>query len=51
MAKQPNVVVCQCDELRAFEVGCYGNKVIHTPHIDALAQNGLRFETACPNNR
>lgn len=50
MAKQPNVIVCQCDELRAFEVGCYGNKVIRTPHIDALAADGLRFETACPNN-
>jgi hypothetical protein len=26
-----------------MEVGCYGNKVIQTPNIDALAKNGSRF--------
>jgi len=33
----PNVVVILCDQLRAHEVGCYGNDVIRTPHIDRLA--------------
>ena len=50
MQKQPNVIVCMCDQLRAFEVGCYGNPVIHTPHIDQLAREGVRFETAVTNN-
>ena len=39
-----------CDQLRAFEVGCYGNPIIRTPHIDQLAHEGVRFETAVTNN-
>lgn len=49
MSRMPNVVICTCDQLRAFEVGCYGNAVIRTPHIDRLAAEGVRFETAVTN--
>ncbi len=42
----PNIILCMCDQLRAFEVGCYGNPVIRTPNIDRLAAEGVRFETA-----
>ena len=49
--RRPNVVVCICDQLRPFEVGCYGNPTISTPHIDKLAQEGVRFEQAVSNNR
>jgi len=31
------VVVVMCDQLRAFEVGRYGNLVIRTPKIDRFA--------------
>lgn len=48
--KQPNIIVCMCDQLRAFEVGCYGNEIINTPNIDRLASVGLRFENAVTNN-
>ena len=47
---RPNVIVCLCDQLRAFEVGCYGNEVIRTPHIDQLAAEGVRFDVAISNN-
>ena len=47
--KRPNIVLCICDQLRSFEVGCYGNEVIRTPHIDGLAAEGTRFETAVSN--
>lgn len=47
---RPNVIVCLCDQLRAFEVGCYGNEVIRTPHIDQLAAEGVRFDLAISNN-
>lgn len=50
MNRQPNVIFCVCDELRAFDVGCYGNSVVRTPNIDRLAQGGVRVETACSNN-
>lgn len=47
---RPNVVLCICDQLRAFETGCYGNEVVRTPHLDRLATEGVRFETAVSNN-
>ena len=47
---KPNIILCLCDQLRAFETGCYGNNTIRTPHIDYLAANGIRFETAVTNN-
>lgn len=47
---KPNIIVVLCDQLRSFEVGCYGNDVIRTPHIDRLAAEGVRFEHAVSNN-
>ncbi|MDO8589075.1 MAG: sulfatase-like hydrolase/transferase [Armatimonadota bacterium] len=47
---KPNVIVCLLDQLRAFEVGAYGNSAIHTPNMDRLAAGGVRFEIACSNN-
>lgn len=49
MTKRPNLILCLCDQLRAFEVGCYGNNVVRTPHLDRLASEGVRFETAVTN--
>lgn len=46
---RPNIIICMCDQLRAVEVGCYGNDVIRTPNIDRLASEGVRFETAVSN--
>jgi N-sulfoglucosamine sulfohydrolase len=37
-----NVVLLIADDL-GFDCGCYGNKVVQTPHIDALAVAGTRF--------
>ena len=50
MDSKPNVIVCICDQLRAFEVGCYGNTVIRTPNIDRLAASGVRFQHAVSTN-
>jgi len=47
--KQPNIVLCTCDQLRAFEVGCYGAAGVRTPNMDRLAADGVRFETAVTN--
>jgi len=46
---RPNIIVCMCDQLRAFEVGCYGNPVARTPNMNRLAAEGVRFETAISN--
>jgi arylsulfatase A len=42
-AERPNVVFILADDLGWGELGCYGQKKIPTPHIDALASQGTRF--------
>ena len=46
MQKRPNFLVFVTDQQRADHVGCYGNTVVRTPHIDALARAGTRFDRA-----
>ncbi|WP_139956521.1 sulfatase [Flavicella sediminum] len=43
--EQPNVVVFLVDDLRP-ELGCYGNQLVQSPHIDALAKDGVLFQKA-----
>jgi arylsulfatase A-like enzyme/Flp pilus assembly protein TadD len=45
-AAEPNVVFVTIDTLRADHLGCYGDKQIHTPNLDALAGESARFERA-----
>src|SRR5215471_8610355 len=45
-ANRPNIVVITIDTLRADHVGCYGYKQVHTPNIDALASDGVKFNRA-----
>ena len=47
---QPNIVLIFVDNQPADMMGCSGNEEIHTPHLDALADRGVRFaEAYCPN--
>ena len=41
--RPPNVVLVMADDLGCFELGCYGQKLIKTPHIDKLAADGMKF--------
>jgi arylsulfatase A-like enzyme len=41
--RPPNIVLVIADDLPAWMLGCYGNKEIHTPNIDRLAQTGARL--------
>ena len=43
---RPNIIFIMADELGYGDLGSYGQKVIKTPHIDKLAEDGLRF-TQC----
>jgi arylsulfatase A-like enzyme/tetratricopeptide (TPR) repeat protein len=40
------IVLVTIDTLRADHVGCYGAESAETPALDALAAEGVRFETA-----
>src|SRR5512133_1611003 len=41
--KKPNIIFILGDDLGYADLGCYGQKIIETPNIDALAKNGIRF--------
>lgn len=45
-ARQPNIVFFFADDQTTSTLGCYGNEVVQTPNIDALAERGTRFENA-----
>lgn len=40
---RPNLIFLLTDDLRADDLGCFGNTVIQTPHLDSLAERGVRF--------
>jgi arylsulfatase A-like enzyme len=41
-----NILFIMCDQLRWDYLSCYGHLRLHTPNIDALARNGVRFTRA-----
>lgn len=45
-AKQPNIVYVFADQMRAHALGCYGNRTVPTPHLDAMAAAGTVFDNA-----
>lgn len=42
----PNLIFILADDLGRGDLGCYGGKVIPTPHLDRMAAEGLRFTQA-----
>ncbi len=45
-AERPNILLIVSDDLTASALGCYGNEVCQTPHLDRLAASGVRFDRA-----
>jgi arylsulfatase A-like enzyme len=45
-APQPQIVVFMLDTVRQDAIGCYGERSGSTPHIDAVAADGVRFDRA-----
>jgi arylsulfatase A-like enzyme len=47
--QKPNVILIMADQLRADALGCMGNDIVKTPHIDRLAAVGVTFDRAFTN--
>ena len=44
MTRRPNFLVIMTDQQRWDHLGCYGNRQVRTPTIDAIARGGTRFD-------
>lgn len=45
-AQMPNIVLLMSDDQSVPDLGAYGNPAIHTPHLDAFAEESMRFNRA-----
>ena len=45
-APPPNVIFILADDMGYADLGCFGQKLIKTPNIDRLAEQGMRFTQA-----
>ena len=46
MAERPNILLVVSDQMVAALTGAYGHPVVRTPHLNRLAQEGVRFDSA-----
>ncbi|WP_105616827.1 sulfatase family protein [Vallitalea okinawensis] len=48
--KRPNIIVIMTDDHAAHSMSCYGSKINTTPHLDRIANEGMRFDNCfCTN--
>lgn len=45
-SRPPNIIFLLTDDQRWDTLGSYGNRIIHAPNIDALAEQGVTFDRA-----
>lgn len=46
LPQKPNVIFIVADDLGYGDLSCYGEKTIHTPNAEKLADSGIRFTDA-----
>ena len=47
---RPNLLYIHSDQHSPYVAGCYGDPLVETPHLDALAAHGVAFDnTYCPS--
>lgn len=44
--RKPNIIYIMADDLGREALSCYGNDLNKTPHLDALAESGMKFTNA-----
>ncbi|MEX0774232.1 MAG: sulfatase-like hydrolase/transferase [Phycisphaeraceae bacterium] len=47
---RPNILLIMSDEHDPAVTGCYGDRLVHTPHLDGLAAEGVTFDACCTNS-
>ena len=46
IAEKPNILWITCEDTSARRLGCYGDELAVTPHLDKLAGEGVRYTKA-----
>lgn len=49
-AARPNILLLFTDDHAAHAMSCYGSKVNRTPHLDRIAESGMRFDRCFVTN-
>ncbi len=49
--RRPNILFIMSDDHAAHAMGCYGSRINQTPHMDRIANEGVRFDNCfCTNS-
>ncbi len=46
LCQKPNIIMILSDDMGYADLGCYGSRDNHTPHLDRIAREGVQFNSA-----